>query len=331
MKKSLSVVFTLLIALLIFVSCDEAPPKEYDPKTIPFTMEFYDMGGYVIFNNAPDSLRYSIDGGELKKLETSHLLVGDCQKLTIYAARPMTSEDKLFSIDCLADCYIYGNIMSLVAGESFKNRATVHANAFRGLFKNNRYIDIHPIYDLYLPATTLSENCYYEMFSGCDNLTRIPELPAEQLADNCYAYMFAGCTALEEVPDLTCMNLAKGCYCGMFSGCTGLKEAPELFAEEMKDSCYESMFQNCSGLTKAPILRAETLATDSYKGIFAGCGKLNSIINLAIHPGSNMDDWAKDVAATGTIYVAEGTIPNWSYSNYVPANWQLAEYKEPNL
>jgi hypothetical protein len=50
-----------------------------------------------------------------------------------------------------------------------------------------------------LPATTLTESCYYSMFESCTGLTTAPELPATTLAKNCYAYMFNGCTRLNYV------------------------------------------------------------------------------------------------------------------------------------
>ena len=37
------------------------------------------------------------------------------------------------------------------------------------------------------------------MFNGCDSLTKAPELPAETLAEYCYSDMFSGCESLEEL------------------------------------------------------------------------------------------------------------------------------------
>jgi hypothetical protein len=50
-----------------------------------------------------------------------------------------------------------------------------------------------------LPATTLAEGCYYNMFSDCSSLTKAPELPATTLADYCYNNMFSGCSKLNYI------------------------------------------------------------------------------------------------------------------------------------
>ena len=40
------------------------------------------------------------------------------------------------------------------------------------------------------------------MFYGCKNLTTAPELPATTVADNCYSNMFNGCTKLNYIKAL---------------------------------------------------------------------------------------------------------------------------------
>ena len=52
---------------------------------------------------------------------------------------------------------------------------------------------------LVLPATTLADYCYRQMFYGCTSLTSAPEFPATTLADYCYDSMFYGCTNLTYV------------------------------------------------------------------------------------------------------------------------------------
>lgn len=60
--------------------------------------------------------------------------------------------------------------------------------------------------NIHLNATTLSNSCYYGMFSGCTSLTTAPDLPALNLANGCYQYMFDGCTSLNYIK---CMCLTK--------------------------------------------------------------------------------------------------------------------------
>ena len=90
---------------------------------------------------------------------------------------------------------VYGNIMSLVSGDSFVN------------------------------ADTLTENyALYALFYGCPNITSAENLvlPATTLTENCYNAMFQGCTSLTTAPELSALNLATSCYNGMFSRCTSL-------------------------------------------------------------------------------------------------------------
>ena len=127
-----------------------------------------------------------------------------------------------------------------------------------------------------LPATTLAGQCYYMMFFGCKKLTTAPSvLPAETLAEACCLQMFRGCTSLTTAPELPATTLATDCYAGMFIECTSLTTTPELPAETLANSCYNQMFGGCTSLTKAPsILPATTLTDSCYNEMFAGCASL---------------------------------------------------------
>lgn len=81
---------------------------------------------------------------------------------------------------------VYGNIMSLVYGDDFKNKTSLEGKdyAFYYLFQSNKIIDAS---NLVLPATTLSDRCYSYMFSYCEFMTKGPKvLPAQIAADYCY-------------------------------------------------------------------------------------------------------------------------------------------------
>lgn len=114
---------------------------------------------------------------------------------------------------------VYGNIMSLLHGDNFKNQ-TVLTQPFclAGLFSDNTNT-LRNAGGLVLPATTLTMGCYTEMFSGCKNLITAPQLPATTLAPNCYAQMFNGCEKLYANPyHLPATTLAPNCYLQMFTG-----------------------------------------------------------------------------------------------------------------
>lgn len=128
-----------------------------------------------------------------------------------------------------------------------------------------------------LPATTLATECYYMMFYGCTKLTTAPSvLPAETLTEDCCAQMFRGCTSLTQAPILPATTLATECYAGMFIECTSLTTAPELPATTLASGCYGSMFYGCTSLIAAPSLPATTLVDSCYNEMFIGCSSLTA-------------------------------------------------------
>ena len=174
---------------------------------------------------------------------------------------------------CNNDCYIYGNIMSLIQSNDFDSLKEIPEHvSFQGMFnkERGRHLLNHPEKDILLPATTLSPSCYEDMFEECPLLTRAPELPATTLTERCYAWMFSGCEGITTAPELPATIMKTECYKGMFSG-TGLTAAPELPAMTLAESCYEEMFEECEHLTAAPALPATTLAPGCYAGMFAYC------------------------------------------------------------
>lgn len=200
------------------------------------------------------------------------------------------------------DCYVYGNIMSLIYGNNFARQRVIKEYAFScffsnwvlskdgeelilpatnlsaycyaSMFKNCSGITIAPK----LPATTLAERCYYGMFEGCSGIISLPELPATKIAPYCYSTMFKGCTSITSAPELPATTLASGCYSSMFQNCTSLVSAPELPAETLQPSCYGGMFNGCTSLILAPKIKAATLATACCTAMFNGCSALESVV-----------------------------------------------------
>ena len=157
-----------------------------------------------------------------------------------------------------ADVYVYGNVMSLIHAEDFATNFTLTGSSnFASLFRAgfdyttfstipNTTIQNHPTKDIVLPATTLTNMCYMGMFSGCQGLTRVPELPATEMTVACYAEMFST-TGLTQAPVLPCTEMTPYSY------------DPETWEESGSIDCYMSMFQNCVNLMEAPALPATTL------------------------------------------------------------------------
>ena len=101
---------------------------------------------------------------------------------------------------CSSACYIYGNVMSLISKESFSTTTSFTAEkTFLRMFEDQTNLRSHPYKDLVLPATTLAEQCYQDMFSGCTGLTRSAILADATGAANAYQRMYNGCSNLSEV------------------------------------------------------------------------------------------------------------------------------------
>jgi len=340
--------------------------KTFDAKSTPLTLEAITAGAVVCFNLSTDGenrqVQYSTDGtnwttyGENDQWDITLANVGD-KVMFRGIGEPYNQSE----ITCTKDCYVYGNVMSLVTDYSANanafatNNALTTANTFYNLFINNSHIKNHAFKSLVLPATTLAvncyrgmfsgctglttapvlpattlvESCYYNMFHGCTGLTTAPELPATMLAVNCYMYMFSGCTGLTTAPELPAGkngigSLDDGCYCSMFSGCTGLTTAPELPANTLALYCYGTMFSGCTGLTTAPVLPATTLAESCYERMFYRCSNLNSVACLAttnINP-TTCSNWLNGVATNGTFNQAPGATWGSGVSG-IPSGWTV--------
>ena len=95
-------------------------------------------------------------------------------------------------------------------------------------------------------------------------LSRAPMLPAETLSNQCYGNMFQGCTSLTTAPALPATTLTEFCYGGMFSGCTSLTTAPVLPAPTLVASCYYGMFNGCSSLNAVECLATNLGSYTTY-------------------------------------------------------------------
>ena len=193
---------------------------------------------------------------------------------------------------------VEGNIMSLINKTNFATATTLEsAYTFYSLF--NRCTGLTSAENLILPSTTVTSNCYSEMFYGCTSLKTAPSLPATELAYGCYNRMFYGCSGLTTVPSI-------------------------LPSITLVRNCYEYMFCNCKSLTTAPVLPATTLTDNCYEYMFGGCAKLNYIKCLATDVSATKctNGWVDGVASTGTFVKAGAT--EWTTGiSGIPTNWDV--------
>ena len=227
-----------------------------------------------------------------------------------------------------------GNPMSLLFGDNFRGQTSLVGKncAFMGLFNYlgscDDYTYLTSIDNLSLPATTLADFCYYQMFYDCTMLTRVPNnlLPATTLAECCYEFMFNGCSRLTTLPALPATTLARNCYFGMFSGCESLTTVPSNYlpATTLATSCYRYLFSQCSNLTSVPnnLLPATTLADYCYSWMFQDCTSLTSVPNNLL-PATTADVGCYEGMFFGCTSLR--TAPNLPATNLSGAYWCYSE------
>lgn len=225
-----------------------------------------------------------------------------------------------------------GNSMSMLFADNAKDCYSLNGKSgvFRNLFKgNDKLVNVSKSF---LPATTLTNICYYGMFYGCTSLITVPQLPATTLAEYCYYYMFEGCSSLVETPQLPASELKQRCYANMFKSCSSLFNAPQLQATILASLCYENMFASCKNLVEAPKLPARTLVNKCYQGMFNGCSKLNKITMLATNLGeiNCLSNWNNGVAESGTfVKFLNLSIETIGYgTSGIPKGWTVINYTE---
>ena len=194
----------------------------------------------------------------------------------------VTSADGVGDFTITGLCNVGGNVMSLLYGANFKDkRELTEDRQFYRLFYDSSSSSIVDASNLFLPATTLTKECYHYMFEGQKALVAPPKLlPAMELAEGCYKGMFYGCNSLTAAPELPATTLAGNCYSRMFYKCSSLVNAPALPATALSNYCYYEMFGSCSSLVNAPALPATTLAEECYANMFAVCTSLTTTPTL---------------------------------------------------
>lgn len=168
------------------------------------------------------------------------------------------------------------------------------------------------------------------MFANCSSLVNIPSiLPATELASNCYYQMFSGCSELTQAPELPATKLYQNCYKSMFENCFNLVNAPtELPATTLAESCYDGMFFNCTSLVRAPYLPASQLEVTCYYQMFQYCSKL-SYIKAGILEGGPyyLSNWVNGVSATGVYEKPVSSNFNDRGPSGIPEGWTIKTYQ----
>lgn len=316
----------------VTINVEQAEPV-IDYSTMYFTVEMLEAGSFM--NNK--WLVYSINGGEWIDPEGAYEEIENLnQGDTI---RFKTPENGLY--DGLGDAFhgtepafnVYGNIMSLICGDTFANATAIGETGFQYLFEGAT--NLENAEHLVLPATNLLGSydgefgCYEGMFLDCVALRTPPAvLPATTLAQNCYKMMFCSCENLEYPPVICGTTLAESCYESMFYACSSLMTAPALPATTLATNCYKEMFNGCDVMETAPVLPALTLADSCYYGMFMGCGSLMNVTCLAtdISATSCLSDWLEAVSFVGTLHKNPLATNVWEPGVNIPEEWTVQDY-----
>lgn len=173
-----------------------------------------------------DEIQYSLNGGAWTSITATTggtmIQVSAGDKVRFKGTNTTYAKDKsnyagfeggtaLFDIE--------GNILSLLYGDNFTSTTALTGTyTFCSIFKKSKVISAE---NLILPSTVLTNYCYRAMFSYCESLIVAPKLPATTLSQGCYWYMFER-AAISVAPELNATVLVRECYGNMFNGCSNL-------------------------------------------------------------------------------------------------------------
>lgn len=263
------------------------------------TIKALEDGNFLI--GATRTIEYSVSNNSWVSTSTGatiSLSVGDSIRFRGTSGGRAMFSGNTISFD------VYGNIESLEYGDNFIGATSVKSStSFQDMFKNSTgLVDAG---DLVLPATTLKDSCYMDMFYGCSNMVTPPSvLPALILNGQSYTYMFYGCRKLANAPEIKATTLASNSCKGMFENCSSLEEAPVLLPERIVQYAYQHLFDGCSSLRMIKCLATSWSNTSDFTG------------------------WVKGVYSTGTFIRAKGVgwpVSSISIGSGIPRGWTVID------
>lgn len=266
------------------------------------------------------SLSYSINNGETwtdvtVSTSLNFVVINTGDKIIFKGINEKISKawDSFYRFNASKTYNVYGNVMSLIWGDNFKNNSEFPIDTNHnlcGLFRGSqKIIDAS---NLVLPATTCTADCYNGMFRSCIGLINAPQLPAIYSAYECYSSMFEGCINLEIAPEINLVDMSENACFRMFC----MDRDNKITTPKM---------------TKSPILRVATCVTNCYKEMFKGNGNLNEVICLMTSDIGCTADWLTNVSDTG-IFKKSPLKTNWEQGGTtggkIPISWTIIDYVE---
>ena len=120
-------------------------------------------------------------------------------------------------------------------------------------------------------AVNLNDRSFWRLFNNCTSLVKGPsKLPATTLSNNCYSQMFDYCNELQFGPELPAITLNYDCYYQMFENCYKLNYIKALFLDQPVSSSVNSYtYQWVSGVASSGIFVKNINATWTEVGTYA--------------------------------------------------------------
>lgn len=314
---------------------------EYDPIKTPLTIEAREAGTITISNPLNRRIMYNAEGYGFTHMTTVYTTDNPIEIAVTAGQRVILGGENETYADANGpsqiffntDCYVYGNVMSLVnwqyygSPERDSRVSTAKDWAFTRLFggwsatDSRPHLLNHPVKTIELPATSVGKGAYRLMFAFCTNMTVAPELPATTFTGGPYS------TTENNQP-----------YGAMFYYCPSLRRGPSILpATTVPAACYFRMFEECTSLEASPVLPAQYPGDGAYRDMFCGCTNLKQITCYAKGNLGNSGatrTWVRGVPSTGIFIkdpdaswpIGEHGIPTgWTYDNPVPLTVEAIE------
>lgn len=153
---------------------------------------------------------YRIDGGSWRGIYLANPVIDVIKGQIIEIKGNRLSGQRVGQFEIKIPVKLSGNCLSLLFGDNASRQTDIsmYQWCFTLLFASCKIVEVS---DNFLPATSLSNNCYDSMFKNCSDLIKAPRLPATALAEYCYDSMFYGCTSLNYIKMLATDISARYC------------------------------------------------------------------------------------------------------------------------
>ena len=297
--------------------------QEHDYSQDYFTIESLEDNNQIKMQKQGNSastptLSYSLDNGETWSTITisstttfATINTGDTIIFKGNNTKLANAWDNYNYFNATKQFKVYGNIMSLLNGDDFKENSEFNSNSnhnFAGLLRTTYLVDAS---NLILPALTLCVSSYNGMFRGATNLVYGPKLlPALDVPHDAYSSLFESCTSLVEAPEILATTVSgDGALNRMF--------------------CMNRSSKVTAAMTKGPVLRITNPFSynNTYQQLFCGNGNLVEITVLCSGTNRSFTNWLNNVSSTGVIKTLSGTTFT-SGASGLPSGWTTETYVE---